>query len=59
MKIADLDLGPRPVMLAPMEDVTDPSFRLSCREMGARLVYTEFVSTAQRASCISTTANAL
>ena len=44
MKIADLDLGPRPVMLAPMEDVTDPSFRLICREMGARLVYTEFVS---------------
>lgn len=31
-------------MLAPMEDVTDPSFRLICREMGARLVYTEFVS---------------
>lgn len=31
-------------MLAPMEDVTDPSFRLICREMGASLVYTEFVS---------------
>lgn len=31
-------------MLAPMEDVTDPSFRLICREMGAQLVYTEFVS---------------
>ncbi len=44
MKIADLDLGERAVMLAPMEDVTDPSFRLICREMGAQLVYTEFVS---------------
>lgn len=31
-------------MLAPMEDVTDPSFRLICREQGARMVYTEFVS---------------
>ncbi len=36
--------GERPVMLAPMEDVTDPSFRLICREQGAALVYTEFVS---------------
>ncbi len=44
MKIADIDLGYRPVMLAPMEDVTDPSFRLICREMGASMVYTEFVS---------------
>ncbi len=44
MKIGNLDLGNRPVMLAPMEDVTDPSFRLICREMGAKLVYTEFVS---------------
>lgn len=44
MKIADIDLGNRPVLLAPMEDVTDPSFRLICREQGAALVYTEFVS---------------
>lgn len=44
MKIANIDLGPRPVSLAPMEDVTDPSFRLICREMGAASVYTEFVS---------------
>lgn len=44
MKIAGLDLGHRPVMLAPMEDVTDLSFRLICREMGAAMVYTEFVS---------------
>ncbi len=44
MKIADIDLGEHPVLLAPMEDVTDPSFRLICREMGACMVYTEFVS---------------
>lgn len=44
MKIGNIDLGTRPVMLAPMEDVTDPSFRLICREQGAKMVYTEFVS---------------
>ncbi|MDE6052007.1 MAG: tRNA dihydrouridine synthase DusB, partial [Paramuribaculum sp.] len=44
MKIADIDLGSRPVMLAPMEDVTDRSFRLICKEQGADMVYTEFVS---------------
>ena len=44
MKIGNIDLGNRPVMLAPMEDVTDPSFRLICREQGADMVYTEFVS---------------
>lgn len=44
MKIADIELGERPVMLAPMEDVTDASFRLICKEMGADMTYTEFVS---------------
>lgn len=44
MKIGKIDLGQRPVMLAPMEDVTDPSFRLICHEQGAKMVYTEFVS---------------
>lgn len=44
MKIGNIDLGERPVMLAPMEDVTDTSFRLICKEMGADLTYTEFVS---------------
>ena len=44
MKSGNIDLGERPVMLAPMEDVTDQSFRLICREQGADLVYTEFVS---------------
>ncbi|MCM1522765.1 MAG: tRNA dihydrouridine synthase DusB [Muribaculaceae bacterium] len=44
MRIGDIDLGERPVMLAPMEDVTDRSFRLICKEQGAAMVYTEFVS---------------
>ncbi len=44
MKIGNIDLGDRPVMLAPMEDVTDHSFRLICKEQGADMVYTEFVS---------------
>lgn len=44
MKIAHLDLGPQPVLLAPMEDVTDPAFRLMCKRFGADMVYTEFVS---------------
>lgn len=43
MKIADLDLGERPLLLAPMEDITDVSFRMLCREHGADMVYTEFI----------------
>lgn len=43
MKIGSLDLGERPVLLAPMEDVTDASFRVICKEYGADMVYTEFV----------------
>ncbi|MBP5560948.1 MAG: tRNA dihydrouridine synthase DusB [Muribaculaceae bacterium] len=44
MRIGSIDLGERPVLLAPMEDVTDVSFRTICREQGADMVYTEFVS---------------
>ena len=44
MKIGNVDLGERPVTLAPMEDVTDASFRILCREAGAAMVTTEFVS---------------
>ena len=43
MKIADLDLGTHPLFLAPMEDVTDPSFRYMCKRFGADVVYTEFI----------------
>lgn len=44
MKIGNIDLGEHPVLLAPMEDVTDISFRLMCKKFGADMVYTEFVS---------------
>ena len=44
MKIGNIDLGEKPVLLAPMEDVTDIGFRLLCRQMGAAMVYSEFVS---------------
>lgn len=44
MKIGSVDLGERPVLLAPMEDVTDASFRIICKDCGADMVYTEFVS---------------
>ena len=44
MKIKDIDLGKHPILLAPMEDVTDPAFRLMCKGFGADMVYTEFVS---------------
>ena len=44
MRIGTIDLGPNPVLLAPMEDVTDLSFRLLCKQLGADMAYTEFVS---------------
>lgn len=44
MKIRDIDLGGKPVLLAPMEDVTDISFRYICKHFGADMMYTEFIS---------------
>jgi tRNA-dihydrouridine synthase B len=44
MKIGNIDLGEQPLFLAPMEDVTDPSFRYICKQFGADMMYTEFIS---------------
>lgn len=44
MKIGETELGDRPLFLAPMEDVTDASFRYICKEFGADVMYTEFIS---------------
>lgn len=44
MLIGGVDLGQRPVILAPMEDITDPPFRYLCKQFGADLMYTEFIS---------------
>lgn len=44
VKIGDLDLSEKPLFLAPMEDITDPSFRYICKKFGADMMYTEFIS---------------
>ena len=44
VKIGDIQLGEFPLLLAPMEDVSDPPFRALCKENGADVVYTEFIS---------------
>ncbi len=44
MRIGSIELGDQPLFLAPMEDVTDPSFRFICKQFGADVVYTEFIS---------------
>lgn len=44
VKIGDIEVGDFPLLLAPMEDVSDPPFRMLCKEHGADVVYTEFVS---------------
>ncbi|MCH8330223.1 MAG: tRNA dihydrouridine synthase DusB [Bacteroidetes bacterium] len=45
VKIRDIELGDFPLLLAPMEDVSDPPFRALCKENGADLMFTEFIST--------------
>ena len=44
VKIRDIELGEFPLLLAPMEDVSDPPFRALCKKYGADLMYTEFIS---------------
>ncbi len=44
VRIGDIELGNFPLLLAPMEDVSDPPFRALCKEQGADVVYTEFIS---------------
>jgi len=44
VKIGNIELGKFPLLLAPMEDVSDPPFRALCKEQGADVVYTEFIS---------------
>ena len=44
VKIGDIELGEFPLLLAPMEDVSDPPFRALCKEYGADVMYTEFIS---------------
>ena len=44
VKIGTIELGEFPLLLAPMEDVSDPPFRLVCKQNGADLMYTEFIS---------------
>ena len=44
VKISDIEIGSFPLLLAPMEDVSDPPFRALCKENGADVVYTEFIS---------------
>jgi tRNA-dihydrouridine synthase B len=44
VKIGNIELGEFPLLLAPMEDVSDPPFRAVCKQYGADLMYTEFIS---------------
>jgi len=59
MRIGNIDLGERPVFLAPMEDVTDIGFRLLCKRFGASMVYTEFVSAEALVRDVKSTVNKL
>ena len=44
IKIRNIEIGDFPLLLAPMEDVSDPPFRFLCKDHGADLMYTEFIS---------------
>jgi len=44
VQIGNIDLGEFPLLLAPMEDVSDPPFRYVCKQNGADMMYTEFIS---------------
>lgn len=59
MKIGNIEFGPRPLFLAPMEDVTDIGFRHLCRRFGAAMVYTEFVSAEALVRSIKSTVSKL
>lgn len=59
MKIRNIELGEKPLFLAPMEDVTDIGFRMLCKRFGAAMVYTEFVSAEALVRNIKSTINKL
>ena len=59
MKIGKINLGEKPLLLAPMEDVTDIGFRLLCKRFGASMVYTEFVSAEALVRSVKSTINKL
>ena len=59
MKIGNIEFGPRPLFLAPMEDVTDIGFRHLCKRFGASMVYTEFVSAEALVRSVKATVNKL
>ncbi|MDA8696078.1 tRNA-dihydrouridine synthase, partial [Flavobacteriales bacterium] len=44
VRIGSVELGEFPLLLAPMEDVSDPPFRTLCKKHGADMMYTEFIS---------------
>lgn len=59
MKIGNIQFGDRPLLLAPMEDVTDIGFRRLCKRYGAAMVYTEFVSAEALVRSVKSTMNKL
>lgn len=59
MRIGNIQFGDRPLLLAPMEDVTDIGFRRLCKRYGAAMVYTEFVSAEALVRSVKSTMNKL